>query len=130
MGVCGFQEEQARCNIQNNRQIWRHKIWGILKKKGLPSDMNGKNLPANAGRTLRDVGWIPGVGEESPGGSSSQSSILVWKSWTEESGGTMSPCGHRESDMTEVTSCRYAARTCDKATENRTQQPTINKVKY
>ena len=61
--------------------------------------------------------WVGSLGWEDPleKGMAIQSSILVWRiPWTEESGG-YSPCGHIESDMTEVTSCRRArsTHTCD-----------------
>ena len=61
-----------------------------------------KNLPANAG-DIREVGLIPGSGRHLDEGMATHSSILAWRiPWTEEPG-RLSPQGHKESDMTEVT---------------------------
>ena len=61
-----------------------------------------KNLPANTG-DIRDMGSIPGLGHPLEKGVATHSSILAWRiPWTEEPGG-LSPWGHKELDMTEVT---------------------------
>ena len=61
-----------------------------------------KNLPANTG-DIRDMGSIPGLGNPLEKGVATHSSILAWRiPWTEEPGG-LSPWGHKELDMTEVT---------------------------
>ena len=57
-----------------------------------------KNLPA-----IQET-WIWSLGQEDPleEGMATHSSILAWRiPWTEESGG-LSPCGHKELDMTDV----------------------------
>ena len=61
-----------------------------------------KNLPANTG-DIRDMGSIPGLENPLEKGVATHSSILAWRiPWAEEPGG-LSPWGHKELDMTEVT---------------------------
>ena len=59
-----------------------------------------KNLLANAG-DVRDAGLIPESEDLLEEGTATHSSILAWSTpLTEEPG---NPCGHKESDLTEVT---------------------------
>ena len=75
----------------------------VNSSSGFPGGTVIKNLPANAG-DARDVDLIPGV-RKNPWKEemATLSSILAWKlPWTEEPGGH-SPCGCKESDVTEHT---------------------------
>ena len=61
--------------------------------------VNLKNRPAVRETWVGSLGWEDPLEKET----APHSSILAWKTpWTEEPGG-YSPCGRKESDMTEVT---------------------------
>ena len=66
---------------------------------GLPGSLDGKESGCNAG-DVRDFGSIPGLGR-SPGGGQPSPVFLPGESHVQRSLVGYSPCGHKESDMTE-----------------------------
>ena len=70
---------------------------------GFPGGSRVKNLPANAGDTVRSLGGEDPLEKEI----TTHSSTLAWRiPWTEEPGRLHSPWGCKESDMTEWLSMR------------------------
>ena len=63
-----------------NKLVPRHaliiEVWGTLG--GSPSDVSGKNPPANAG-DIRDVGLIPGLRRSLEEGVATHPSTLAWR---------------------------------------------------
>ena len=75
----------------------------LMTNKGFPGALVVKNPPANAG-DIRNLGLIPGLGR-SPGGGQGHllPVFLPGESHGQRSLAGCGPCGHKESEVTEVT---------------------------